>query len=141
MYQLHVHVRVCLSFFFSFFPSRVLSCIYLGLVLVSLVVFNYPGLHLYTEFYNVVSLFIQVYEMFDLDPASWAALVAQLVRASVQSAVGSNPTWGKWNSFSFWGKWNSFSFFHLPQVSVSLSFHLECYHVWENNQPKITLRD
>ena len=38
----------------------------------------------------------QVYEMFDLDPVSWAALVAQLVRASclecIQSVVGSNPT-------------------------------------------------
>ena len=35
--------------------------------------------------YISVNLFTQVYEMFDLDPASWAALVAQLVRASVQS--------------------------------------------------------
>ena len=33
-----------------------------------------------------VNLFIQVHEMLDLDPASWAALVAQLVRASVRSA-------------------------------------------------------
>ena len=33
-----------------------------------------------------VNLFIQVYEMFDLDPANWATLVAQLVRASIQSA-------------------------------------------------------
>ena len=56
----------------------------------------------------------QVYEMFDLDPARWVALVAQLVRAFVQSAecrvqsaecsvMGSNPTWG-----------NLFFIFHLP---------------------------
>ena len=32
-----------------------------------------------------VNLFTQVNEMFDLDPASWATLVAQLVRASVRS--------------------------------------------------------
>ena len=39
---------------------------------------------------------VQVYEMFDSDPASWAALVAQLVEhlSGVQSVVGSNPTWG-----------------------------------------------
>ena len=41
-----------------------------------------------------VSLFIQMYEMFDSNPASWAALVAQLVEhlSGVQSVVGSNPT-------------------------------------------------
>ena len=49
------------------------------------------------------SLFTQVYENVDLAPASWAALVAQLVRASLQSVMGSNPTCG-----------NSFSFFHSP---------------------------
>ena len=41
-----------------------------------------------------VSLFIQMYEMFDSNTASWAALVAQLVGhlSGVQSVVGSNPT-------------------------------------------------
>ena len=34
------------------------------------------------------------YEMFDSDPASWAALVAQLVEhlSGVQSVMGSDPT-------------------------------------------------
>ena len=45
--------------------------------------FNCPGLHLYTK---SVNLFRQVYVMLDLDLASWAALVAQLVRSSVRSA-------------------------------------------------------
>ena len=37
---------------------------------------------------------MQAYEMFDSDPASWAAFVAQLVEhlSRVQSVVGSNPT-------------------------------------------------
>ena len=44
----------------------------------------------------------QVYEMLDLDPASWAPLVTRLVRASVQLIL----------------------IFSLPQVSVCLSFFL-----------------
>ena len=71
----------CLSFFLSFHLK--LSCIYLGLVLVSLVVLLPRPSPIYLV---PVNLFIQVHEMIDLDPASWAALVAQLVRASVRSA-------------------------------------------------------
>ena len=62
-----------------------------------------------------VSLFTQVYEMFDLDPASWAALVAQLVRASVRSA----------ECHGFKSHLRQLIFiFSLPQVSVFLSFFL-----------------
>ena len=43
-------------------------------------------MYIFTVANTIVNLFTQVYEMFDLDPASWAALVAQLVRASVRSA-------------------------------------------------------
>ena len=73
-------VSFILSFFLSFLLSisryHVEVCYKLHVYLVS------------------VNLFTQVYEMFDLDLASWAALVAQLVRAlsGVQSVVGSNPT-------------------------------------------------
>ena len=65
-----------------------------------------------------VRLFIQAYEMFDSDPASWVALVAQLVEhlSGVQSVVGSNPTWG-----------NSRFHFPLPQVSFFLFFFLSFF--------------
>ena len=59
----------------------------------------------------------QVYELFDLDPASWAqcaALVAQLVRASVRSA----------ECHGFKSHLRQFIFiFSLPQVSVFLCFY------------------
>ena len=49
--------------------------------------YMYIYMYIHVHVYRVsVSLFTLVYEMFDLDPASWAALVAQLVRASVRSA-------------------------------------------------------
>ena len=38
------------------------------------------------DIYILLELHVHVYELFDLDTASWAALVAQLVRASVRSA-------------------------------------------------------
>ena len=41
---------------------------------------------MYTRTCVSVSLFTHVYKIFDLDPASWAALVAQLVRAYAGSA-------------------------------------------------------
>ena len=39
-------------------------------------------------------MYIQAFEMFDSDPASWAALVSQLIvhLSGVQSVVVSNPT-------------------------------------------------
>ena len=54
--------------------------------------------------------------MFDLDLASWAALVAQLVRASVRDA----------ECRGFKSNLNQliFHFFILPQVPVFLSFFL-----------------
>ena len=84
MYTLHIHVSwvrippeatlifhfsnasgVFLSFFLS--TSPITSCICLGLVSVSLVVsLPWPSPNAYCQ----VSLFIQAYEMFDLDPAS-----------------------------------------------------------------------
>ena len=77
---------VCLSFFLSFFLS--ISSVIMYILRFSvwcLWWINYP-LPSLTCIYRVsVSLFTQVYEMFDLDPASWAALVAQLVGASVRS--------------------------------------------------------
>ena len=41
-----------------------------------------------------VHVHVIVHEIFDSDPASWAALVAQLVEhlSGIQSVVGSNPT-------------------------------------------------
>ena len=66
----------------------------------------------YMYMYN---LFIQAHEMLDSDPASWAAVVAQLVEhlCGVQSVMGLNPTCG-----------NSHFYFPLPQVSFVLSFYL-----------------
>ena len=65
-------------------------------------------------------MFTHVYEMFDLDPANWATLVAQLVKASVWSAV-------PWVQIP--PEATHFSFFHClrcPCLSVFLSFfHLK----------------
>ena len=103
---------VFLSFFLSFHLT--LSCIYLGLVLVSLVVLLPRPSPIYLV---PVNLFMQVHEMFDLDPASWAALVAQLVRASVQSA--------ECRAFESHLRQLIFSFFIcLRCLSFFLSFHL-----------------
>ena len=70
-----------------------------------------------------VSLFTQVYDMLDLDPASWASLAAQLVRASVQSA----------ECRGFKSHLRQLIFiFSLPWVSfflLSVSFHLKSHHV------------
>ena len=61
---------------------------------------------------SYLEVHVQVYEMFDLDPASWADLVvAQLVRASVRSA---ECRWFKSHLRQL--------IFHLPQVPVFLSF-------------------
>ena len=66
---------------------------------------------------------VQVYEMFDLDPASWVALIAQLVRASVRSK--------ECRGFKSHLRQLIFHFFLLPQVHVPvflsffLSFHLK----------------
>ena len=66
--------------------------------------------------------------MFDLDPASWAALVAQLVRASIRSA----------ECRGFESHLRQLIFiFSLPHAGVCLSvflsfflsFHLKCYYV------------
>ena len=68
-----------------------------------------------------VNLFIQVHEMFDLDPASWAALVAQLVRASVRSAECRGfESHLRQLIFSFFICLRCLSFF----LSFFLSFHL-----------------
>ena len=57
-----------------------------------------------------------VYKMFDLDLASGAALVDQLVRVSVWST--------ECRGFESHLRQLSFSFFHLPQVSFFLSTSL-----------------
>ena len=73
--------------------------------------------HVHTCIYQVsVNL---VYEMFDLDPAGLAALVAQLVRASVWSA--------ECCGFKCHLRATHFSFFHWPQVPVFLSFFLSFF--------------
>ena len=67
-------------------------------------------------------MFTQVYEMFDLDPASWAALVAQLVRASVLSA--------ECGGFKSHLRQLIFHIFHFFIASgVCLSFFLSSHHV------------
>ena len=78
-FKSHLRQLIFLSFFLSFFLQ---SC-----VIMYILRFGVFG-GLITPIYLVsVNLFTQVFEMFDLDPASWAAaLVAQLVRASVRSA-------------------------------------------------------
>ena len=64
------HCLRCLSFFLSFYIS-------------DNIMYNVcPVL----DIYILLELHVHVYELFDLDTASWAALVAQLVRASVRSA-------------------------------------------------------
>ena len=77
-------------------------------------------MNIYKIIHVQFQLATQVYEMLDLDPASWAISVAQLVRASVRSAecCGSKSHLRQ-------------LIFSLPQVSffLSLSFHLKCYNV------------
>ena len=68
---------------------------------------------LHVTYQVLVNLFIQVYEMFDLDPPSWAALVAQLVRASVRSV----------ECRGFKSHLRQL-IFHFPQVPVFLSFFI-----------------
>ena len=58
--------------------------------------------------------------MFDLETASWAALVAQLVRASVRSA----------ECHGFKSHLSFFLSFFLPQVIMHLPHvHVQCIHV------------
>ena len=58
----------------------------------------------------------QVYERFDLEPASWAALVAQLVKSIYPEC---RVSWVQIPPEA-----THFSFFHLPQMPVFLFFHL-----------------
>ena len=60
-------------------------------------------------------MYVYVHVHVDLDPASWAALVAQLVRASVRSA--------ECRGF----KSQLIFIFSLPQVSVCLSVFLSFF--------------
>ena len=73
----------------------------------------------FTYITSSVSLFIQVYEVFDLDLFSWPVLVAQLVRSSVRSA--------ECRGFKSHLRQLTFHFFNLPQVPVFL--FISSHHV------------
>ena len=90
--NIHVHVHFHFSiasgvffFFLSIVPDNI-KYICLGWCCMVLWWFHYPGLHLMPSTCIWLSL--------DFDPASWAALVAQLVEHlfGVLCVAGSNPT-------------------------------------------------